>query len=200
MTDKDVTTAQPDAPDEEVVVGEVVEGDVVALEPADLGIDVPDDPEEARRVLLGEVAEARRDAASNLDDLRRVAAEFDNYRKRIARDRHDIVDRAAQRVVESILPVLDSFDAAFTHDPQTPTEEKLVAGMRSTYDQLVDVLRKEGLEPIAALGEPFDPEVHEAVASAADGDGSLVVSGELRKGYRLRGRVIRPALVAVDHA
>ncbi len=189
MTDKDVTTAQPDAPDEEVVVGEVVEGDVVALEPADLGIDVPNDPEEARR-----------DAASNLDDLRRVAAEFDNYRKRIARDRHDIVDRAAQRVVESILPVLDSFDAAFTHDPQTPTEEKLVAGMRSTYDQLVDVLRKEGLEPIPALGEAFDPEVHEAVASAADGDGSLVVSGELRKGYRLRGRVIRPALVAVDHA
>ncbi len=199
MTEHEFDTAEP-AAEVGVVVGEVVEGDAVALEPADLGIDLPDDSNEARRMLLEEVAAARREAASNLDDLRRVAAEFDNYRKRIARDRHDVVDRASQRVVESILPVLDSFDAAFTHDPQTPTEEKLVAGMRSTYHQLLDVLRKEGLEPIEARGEPFDPEVHEAVTSAADGDGSLVVSDELRKGYRLRGRVIRPALVAVDHA
>ncbi len=201
MTEHEFDVSGPHSPEEEeVVVGEVVEGDAGALEPADVGIELPADPEEARQVLLDEVVAARREAASNLDDLRRVAAEFDNYRKRIARDRHDIVDRASQRVVESILPVLDSFDSAFTHDPQTPTEEKLVAGMRSTYHQLVDVLRKEGLEPIDALGEPFDPEVHEAVASAAEGDGSLVVSDELRKGYRLRGRVIRPALVAVDHA
>ncbi len=200
MTDHDIDAAQPRPPEEEVVQGEVVGDDLATIDAADLGIDLPSDPDEARRVLLQEVARARGDAGDYLSDLRRVAAEFENYRKRVTRERQEVVERAAQRVVESVLPVLDSFDAAFTHEPQTPTEEKLVAGMRSTYHQLVDVLRKEGLEPIDALGEPFDPEVHEAVASAAEGDGSLVVSDELRKGYRLRGRVIRPALVAVDHA
>ncbi len=213
MTDHDTATSaapveQPEAEtvDVEVLAGEVVEGEVVAdgdlaiLEAADLGIDLPADPDEARQVLLQEVARARGDAGDYLGDLRRVAAEFENYRKRTTRERQEVVERAAQRVVENVLPVLDSFDAAFTHDPQTPTEEKLVAGMRSTYHQLVDVLRKEGLEFIPALGEPFDPEVHEAVTGPAEGDGTLMVSDELRRGYRLRGRVIRPALVAVDHA
>ncbi len=193
----------------DVIEAEVVEdeteggpppADLATLEPADLGIDLPADPGEARQALLQEVARSRRDAAEHLGDLRRVAAEFDNYRKRMVRERSEVVGRAAQRVVESLLPVLDSFDAAFTHEPQTPTEEKLVVGMRSTYHQLLDVLQKEGLEIIDAAGEPFDPEVHEAVASPADGDGHLVVADELRRGYRLRGRVIRPALVAVDHA
>ncbi len=191
---------EPEIVEAEILEAEEVVDDLATLEPSDLGLDLPADPAEARRLLLGEVARSRRDAGEYLTDLQRVAAEFENYRKRVSRDRADIVERAAQRVVVGLLPVLDSFDSAFTHEPQTPTEEKLVDGIRSTYHQLLDVLKKEGLEVVPSLGEPFDPEVHEAVSAPTEGEGSLVVAQELRRGYRLNGRVIRPALVIVEHA
>jgi molecular chaperone GrpE len=162
-----------------------------------LGIDLPDDPDEALPVLLAAVHEARAEAGAYLDDLRRVAADFDNFRKRAMRDQHTIVERAAERVLAAMLPVLDSFDAALAIEPATESEEKLLRGMRSTHAQLIDVLAKEGLEPIASVGEPFDPEVHEAVMTSG-GDGALVVAAELRRGYRLRGRVLRAALVALE--
>ena len=164
-----------------------------------LGLDLPDDPDEAIQFLLGAVHDARAEAGTYLDDLRRVAADFDNYRKRAVRDQQTIVDRAAERVLSAMLPVLDSFDAALTIEPSTETEEQLLRGMRSTHSQLMDVLMREGLEPIPALGEPFDPEVHEAVMTTG-GDGPLVVADELRRGYRLRGRVLRAALVALEEA
>ncbi len=192
--------AEPADPDAVVegVVEEVI--DVPPPTAADLGLDLPADPEDAMAVLLGEVAASRHAANEYLDGLQRVAAEFDNFRRRTSRERTELSERASQAVVERLLPVLDSFDAAFAHEAQTPTEEKLLSGMRGTYHQLFDLLQKEGLEAIAAEGEAFDPEVHEAVSSAQSGDGSPVVAQELRRGYRLRGRVIRPALVAVDHA
>ncbi len=103
--------------------------------------------------------------------------------------------RAAQRVVQALLPVLDSFDQAFAHQAQTPGEEQVLAGVRGTFHQLMDVLSKEGLEIIPATGEGFDPQVHEAVAGGGEGD--LVVAQELRRGYTLKGRVLRPAMVVV---
>jgi molecular chaperone GrpE len=179
---------------------EVVEGELVTAETAADDLTLPDDPVEANEMLLGMLAQERRDSESILGDLQRVAAEFDNYRKRVQRDQSELVDRASERVLLELLPVLDSFDAAFTHVAKTPTEEKLVAGMRSTYEQLIAVAGREGLQPIAALGEDFDPKIHEAAQAPPDAGPDLVVSQELRRGYTLRGRVIRPALVAVDHA
>jgi molecular chaperone GrpE len=164
-----------------------------------LGIDLPNDPDEAIPVLLAAVADARSEAGTYLDDLRRVAADFDNFRKRAMRDQHTIVERAAERVLAAMLPVLDSFDAALAIEPTTESEEKLLKGIRSTHAQLIDVLGKEGLEPIPTIGEPFDPEVHEAVMTSG-GDGALVVSDELRRGYRLRGRVLRASLVALEQS
>ena len=174
--------------DPEVVVGEVVESGF------DHGIELPDDPAEAVDVLVAAVMEARRTAASHLDDLRRVAAEFDNFRKRAARERADTIDRAAQRVIQAVLPVLDSLDAALEHVPND-ADPALVTGLRGTHQQLLDVLAREGLAPIAAVGMPFDPQFHEAVTGG--GDGHLVVTGEMRRGYTLKDRVIRPALVQV---
>lgn len=188
-------------PEAEVLDGDVVEGEVVTADfVADDGLELPDDPEMATEVLIGMLAEERQAAQTIFGDLQRVAAEFDNYRKRVQRDQTDLVDRASERVVLELLAVLDSFQAAFTHEPQSPTEQKLIAGMRNTYEQLVAVLAKEGLEAIPAVGEPFDPNVHEAAQAPADAGAHLVVSEELRRGYVLRGRVIRPSLVAVDHA
>jgi molecular chaperone GrpE len=157
--------------------------------------DLPEDRDEAVNVLLETITTLRDTADAHLDDLQRVAAEFENFRKRAERDRREIVDRAAERVLEALLPVLDSFDQAFVHEPQSPSEENLLAGVRSTFHQLMDVLRKEGLEMAAGAGEPFDPTVHEAVAGG--GDGHLVVDEEMRRGYLVKGKVLRPALVTV---
>jgi molecular chaperone GrpE len=177
---------------------EVVEAEIVEEGASPLDIDLPDDPEEAVAVLAAELVEARRSAAAHLDDLQRVAAEFENYRKRAARERDEIVLRSSQRLVEGLLPVLDSFDQAFTHEAQSPSEELLLAGMQRTYHQLMDVLTKEGLAIVPGEGEPFDPTVHEAVAGGGNGD--LVVAQEMRRGYTLHDRVIRPAMVMVSEA
>jgi molecular chaperone GrpE len=164
---------------------------------AELGLDLPEDDAAAIEVLLDALATARVSADSYLDDLQRVAAEFENYRKRAAREREEIVARSSQRVVQALLPVLDSFDQAFAHRAQTPGEEQLLAGVRGTFHQLMDVLAGEGLEIVPGVGEDFDPAVHEATAVAGGGHGPLVVAEELRRGYTLKGRLLRPAMVVV---
>jgi molecular chaperone GrpE len=180
-------------------------GDEAALvEPealaADLGIELPDDSAEATTVALVALAAARQEAGEYLAMMQRVAADFDNYRKRVERDQSDNVARASQRLVERLLPAVDSFDAALAYEPQSPAEEKILAGMRGTHSQLMEILAGEGLAPIAGAGEPFDPAVHEAVAGPADeGEGTLVVAQELRRGYTMQGRVVRPSLVVVEH-
>ncbi len=166
------------------------------MDPSSLGLVLPDDPEEREAMLLTALAEARSDASDYLDDLQRVAAEFDNYRKRAQRDLGLSIDRAAERVVERILPVLDTFDAALSIDVETAAERKLLSGMIGTREQLLEALRAEGLEVIPATGEPFDPEVHEAVTASGNGGDRIMVTGELRRGYKLKGKVIRAALAS----
>lgn len=162
----------------------------------ELGLSLPDDPAEANHVLLESLATAQGEAAAYLDDLKRVAADFENYRKRTQREMTENIERASQRVVMGLLPVLDSLDLAIDHEPESPSEEKLLGGVRSTRDQLLAVLIAEGLEVIPSIAEEFDPAVHEAVSMEGSGD-TLVVTAEMRRGYTLRGRVIRPAMVAV---
>jgi molecular chaperone GrpE len=178
--------------------------ELVVLEPGptahDLGLELPEDSDEAQTLLLRELSEARQEAGEQLEMLQRVAADFDNYRRRVERDQAENVERASQRVIESLLPTLDAFDAATAFEPQTPAEERTREGMLSTRSQLLETLSREGFEPIPASGTPFDPKVHEAVSGPGDGDGDLVVDAELRRGYVMRGRVIRPSLVTVKHA
>jgi molecular chaperone GrpE len=175
--------------------GEPGQGDASIPAAVELGIDLPEDHDEAIEALLEALATTRASADAYLDDLQRVAAEFENYRKRAVRERDEIVERATQRLVEEMLPVLDSFDQAFAHEAQTPGEEQVLAGVRGTFHQLMDVLGREGLEMVPGTGSPFDPNHHEAVGGGGDGD--LVVAQELRRGYSLKGRVVRPALVIV---
>ncbi len=167
----------------------------------ELGLELPDDPAAAQDLLLRELHEARQEAGEQLAMLQRVAADFDNFRRRVERDQTENVERASQRVIEGLLPTLDAFDAATAFEPQSASEEKIREGMSSTRSQLLETLAREGFEPIPAAGEVFDPKVHEAVSGpGSDGDGNLVVGTELRRGYVMRGRVIRPTLVTVEHA
>lgn len=180
----------------EVVTGEIVQASE-ATDAASLGIDLPDDKGEAIALLLGKLAEVRDEATSYLDDLKRVAADFDNFRKRALREQSATIDRAAERVVKGLSPVLDSFDAALATEVATDAERRLLAGMIGTREQLLKALEHEGLEVIPTVGEPYDPEIHEPVG-APEGNGPFVVAQELRRGYRLGGKVLRAALVALE--
>jgi molecular chaperone GrpE len=190
----------PDLPTIEIVEAEPVDDEpaVEALTPEALGLDLPDDPAEALPLVLAALAETRMDADRYLDDLRRVAADFENYRKRTQREMAAMVERASERVVRGVLPVLDSFEAALAVEPRTETEENLLEGVRNTYNLLLDVLSKEGVEPIETWETPFDPTVHEAVVTTGDGTGTLLkVTQDFRRGYKLHGKVLRAALVGV---
>ena len=180
--------------------------------PAEIEINqdgLPEDPAEARDFLMAELEKVRTDflelsaiaipreeADEYLNDLKRVAADFENFRKRTERDMLENAARASQRVLESLLPVLDSFDLAVAQEPETDAEATLLKGVLGTRQQLLNTLAKEGLEPIPSVGELFDPEVHEAARVIGDAE-PLVVVAEMRRGYRLGGRVIRAALVVV---
>lgn len=167
--------------------------------PEELGIELPDDPGAAQELLLTKLAEARAEATSYLDDLKRVAADFDNFRRRSLKEQSETTQRAAERVVRELLPALDSFDAALAVEPSTESETKLLAGMHRTHEQLMTILGGQGLEIVPTVGEPFDPEHHEAVMSPPEGEGRLLVSQELRRGYVLKDRLVRPALVALEY-
>ena len=184
---------------DQVVDALPVEKPEQAPDPHSLGLELPDDPDEAIELLLFELATAREEATSYLDDLKRVAADFDNYRKRTTREGAVMFDRATEKVVRSLMPVLDTFDAALHAAPKTETEKQLYSGMLNTREQLLNALKEEGLEVIPTIDEPFDPEVHEP-AGAPAGDGDLVVTAELRRGYRLGGKVLRAALVSLEAA
>lgn len=184
---------------DEVVDALPVEKPDQAPDPHSLGLELPDDPDEAIELLLIELATAREEATSYLDDLKRVAADFDNYRKRTTREGAVMFDRATEKVVRSLMPVLDTFDAALHATPKTEMEKQLYSGMLNTREQLLNALKEEGLEVIPTIDEPFDPEVHEP-AGAPAGDGELVVTEELRRGYRLGGKVLRAALVSLEAA
>jgi molecular chaperone GrpE len=166
-----------------------------APDASSLGLDLPADHEEAVGVLIDALATARLAADSYLDDLQRVAAEYENFRKRAARDREEVMARSSQRLVQAMLPVLDSFDQAFVHKAETSGEEMLLAGLQGTFHQLMDLLSKEGVEMIPTLGEPFDPNVHEAVAGG--GEGAPRGAPPMRARETPPKRVLRPAMVVV---
>jgi molecular chaperone GrpE len=131
-----------------------------------------------------------------LDDLKRVAAEFDNYRKRVARDQQSLAARAHERLVKELLPVLDDLERALEAAAEHQ-EAKLEDGVRIVHRELQEALSKEGLEEIETNGH-FDPHVHEALLSQPSDRDEGAILEVLQKGYRLGDRVLRPARVVVS--
>ncbi len=153
--------------------------------------------DEAAAAVESDLALLEHERNELVDTLRRVQADFENYRKRVLREQTALVDRATDRLVEELLPVLDSFEGALgSIAPDTPEMEKLLNGISSIHAQLMGVLEKAGLEPIAADGTAFDPNEHDAVLQD-DGAGEPRVAETMRSGYRLKGKVIRPSMVRV---
>jgi molecular chaperone GrpE len=137
--------------------------------------------------------EAERD--EHLNDLKRVAAEFENYRKRVLRDQESLVARAHERLVKELLPVLDDLERALAA-AEEHEEAKLEEGVRLVHRELAETLAREGLAEVETDGQ-FDPHVHEALLSQPSDEDEGTVIEVVQKGYRLGDRVVRPARVVV---
>ncbi|MDQ5815627.1 MAG: nucleotide exchange factor GrpE [Actinomycetota bacterium] len=149
--------------------------------------DVESSPLEATEEEMNTTAEPD----NYLDDLRRLQADFENYRKRMMREQSALADRASARVIERMLPILDNFEAAIAHGEGGP-------GVEMVYKELRRALEEEGLKEIEALSEAFDPRVHEAFeAHEDDAVTEPTVASVMRRGYHLGDRVLRPAMVSV---
>ena len=146
--------------------------------------------EEAVEQDLTDVARIAAERDDYLDALKRLQADFENYKKRVLKQQTEHLERAAESLVEKLLPVLDTFDLATRHGGE---------GLDQVQGQLMAALEKEGLERVDPLGKPFDPNESDAVAhEEGDGDSSPpVVSEVMRTGYRFKGKLLRPAMVKV---
>jgi molecular chaperone GrpE len=146
------------------------------------------------------LAELRRERDALQDRLLRTAAEFDNYRKRMDRERADLASYAATDVLLELLPIIDNFERAL-QAATAPEVEAFRKGVELIHKQMFDVLKKRGVKPIEALGADFDPNFHQAVIHESSPDhreGEVIQ--ELQRGYLLGDRLLRPAMVKVAKA
>jgi molecular chaperone GrpE len=162
--------------------------------------------ETSTTALLAKVEEltAERDAAlakadENLVTAQRAAADYANLKRRSEADRERDLDRAREALLSRVVELADDFDLALEHLPPEARDNPWLEGIVAIDRKLRALLEREGVTPIAVLGQPFDPSEHEAlshVTGSGAPDGEIVL--EIRRGYRLRDRVLRPALVAVS--
>ena len=147
------------------------------------------------------VSELQRERDELHDRWLRKSAEFDNYRKRVERERREQADQAVSELLEDLLLVVDDFDRAVTVDVPATDVPSYRKGVELIHAKLHDLLRRHGVQPIEALGADFDPNVHQAVmheASPEHREGEVI--GELRRGYMIGSRLLRLAMVKVAKA
>lgn len=132
------------------------------------------------------------------DKYLRLYAEFENYKKRVNKDKEELVKYGNEKLIYELLPVIDNLEMALKHSTNE-TSEGLVQGVEITLKEFLKTLEKFGLTPIEATGKPFDPSVHHAMTLIEKEDiGEKIVVEEFRKGYMFRDKVLRPSLVAVS--
>jgi molecular chaperone GrpE len=158
------------------------------------------DPEPAppRTALQEDPEEVRRERDDYRDRLLRSLAEFDNYRKRIERERRELAEFVSFEILGDLLPFVDDLERALAAAEGTQTVADYRAGVELVYKQVAELLRKKGVTAVEAKGADFDPHVHQAVASEiSESHRDNEVIEELRRGYRLGERLLRPAMVKV---
>jgi molecular chaperone GrpE len=149
---------------------------------------------------LAELKERAAKADEHWDRLLRTTADFENFKKRAAREKQDATKYANESLLQKLIPILDNFDMALsaTQNAQTDAVQSLQTGVNMIYQQFRNAMAEAGLEEISAEGKPFDPNLHEAVSQKETDEvpeGNVVQ--QLRKGYKLRDRLLRPASVVV---
>jgi len=131
--------------------------------------------------------------------LQRVSADYANFQKRAPKQINDTIAYEKEKIIKSLLPALDNFEHTFQKVNSAENVEAFVKGIRIIYDQMLDILKLHGVEQIKALGEKFDPALHQAMMQQAEPEQEEnIVLEEFQKGYKLNGRVIRPSKVVVN--
>lgn len=159
-----------------------------------------DQKAKAEGAVAGQAEQTVQELAQAKDQLLRLSADFDNFRKRTQKDKEDWSHYAVQNLLEKFLPILDGLDNAIAAVGSAgPETQKVLDGFLMIHKQFSDILQQEGLKEIQALNQPFDPNFHEAVihAEPQEGQGDNQVVMVLRKGYTYRDRLIRPSMVKV---
>ncbi len=158
------------------------------------------DADETEAEVQTEEAEetAEQKIAALTDRLMRTAAEFENYKKRTAKEREDVFKMGVCEAVEKLLPVLDNLERAITAGEQNDDSASFLEGVKMIEKQFFDALSDIGVEPIKAVGEPFDPEKHNAVMTAESDAEENTVIEEFQKGYSYKDKIIRHSMVKVS--
>jgi molecular chaperone GrpE len=181
-----------------------VEGDVGKLSETLAGVThqkkkKKEDKEKEIEELKNKLEEKEKEAKENYDRLLRTAADLENYKKRVAKEKEDWTKFANEDLIKAILPFIDNLERAINHAEKVVDSGVLIEGVRLTIQQLLQTLNKFGLSSFESVGKPFDPAMHEAmfVVETDKHEPNQVVE-EFQKGYLLNNRLIRPATVSVS--
>ncbi|WP_240033893.1 nucleotide exchange factor GrpE [Planococcus salinus] len=148
---------------------------------------------------VDETVKLREELEAEQNKYLRLMADYDNFKRRTKKDRQEAEKFRAQSLLTDLLPVLDNFDRALSVETKSEESASLLKGVKMVQSSLLEAVQREGLEEIKALGEPFDPNFHQAVMQEKDEEAEPgIVLQELQKGYTLKGRVLRPAMVKVN--
>lgn len=185
------TSSATDEP-EATIVDEVLDEDGIVDEPTEHEQLSPEE-------LQTKCQEAEQKAEENYQKLLRTQADFDNFKRRVRKDKEEQAKYAALPLMENLLPVVDNFERAMAAGKEAQDVQSLMEGIDMVFRQFEQALEKEGLETIQTVGEPFDPHIHQAVmqVESEEYDSGVVVE-ELQKGFQLKSKVIRPAMVKVS--
>ena len=194
-------------PEEEAAMVEAAKRAGAEAAEQEMAAEAEKEQEELQTQLASAVEEAeaaKKEATDASDRLLRLQADWDNFRRRTAQERLAERERAAEKLVTNLLPVLDDMERASAHAEQTAEgDEKVVQfveGVKAVHAKMLDILGKEGVEVIDPVGEPFDPLVHQAVGREENADAyDETVAQVYQKGYRMGGKVIRSAMVTVTY-
>lgn len=171
--------------------------DEVMTEEMLLENDVPEGTEAEEAV--DEVSVLKGEVASLNDQYLRLNAEFQNYKKRVEKEKSDLIKYGSERLFEDMLPIMDNFERAIAVSGNDETESKVLEGLNMIYKSFEAFFDKNGVKKIQAVGEPFDPQKHHAVMTeSVEGFDSDVVVDVLQEGYTLNEKVIRPSMVKVS--
>jgi molecular chaperone GrpE len=133
------------------------------------------------------------------EKLQRVAADYENFQKRTPKQIADTIAYEKEKIIKTLLPALDNFEHTLQNAHSAENLDVIIKGVRIIYDQMLDILKAHGVEQIKALGQKFDPALHEAMMQKTEDDRQdNTVLEEFQKGYKLNGRVIRPSKVIVN--
>jgi molecular chaperone GrpE len=158
-----------------------------------------EEPQESGEQESDELSQLQEKLDESENRYLRLRADFDNFRRRINAENEAKEKYRAQSLISELLPALDNFERALNIEVDNDQTKTLLQGMEMVHRSLIEALKKEGVEPIEAVGQEFDPHLHQAVMQTEDENyGSNIVVEEFQKGYKLKDRVIRPSMVKVN--